>query len=53
MHQLPMQYDSVRSQSILETQGVLVDSDIGDDIDDALALILKSPEIDLLGITTF
>jgi len=54
MHQLPMQYDAVRSQSILEKQCVLVDSDIGDDIDDALALalILQSPEIDLLGITT-
>ncbi len=35
-------------------QLVLLDTDIGDDIDDAfaLALVLKSPEIQLLGITT-
>jgi inosine-uridine nucleoside N-ribohydrolase/HEAT repeat protein len=33
---------------------VLLDSDIGDDLDDALALalILQSPEIDLRGVTT-
>ena len=32
----------------------LLDTDIGDDIDDALALalILRSPEIDLIGVTT-
>lgn len=35
-------------------QLVLLDTDIGDDIDDAfaLALVLKTPEIQLLGITT-
>ena len=35
-------------------QMVILDTDIGDDIDDAfaLALVLRSPEIDLLGITT-
>jgi len=35
-------------------QLVLLDTDIGDDIDDAfaLALVLRSPELDLLGITT-
>jgi inosine-uridine nucleoside N-ribohydrolase len=35
-------------------QLVILDTDIGDDIDDAfaLALVLKSPEIHLLGITT-
>jgi inosine-uridine nucleoside N-ribohydrolase len=35
-------------------QLVILDTDIGDDIDDAfaLALVLKSPEIRLLGITT-
>jgi inosine-uridine nucleoside N-ribohydrolase len=35
-------------------QLVLLDTDIGDDIDDAfaLALVLKSPELKLLGITT-
>lgn len=33
---------------------VLLDTDIGDDIDDALALalVLRSPEIDLIGVTT-
>src|SRR6266550_6452337 len=33
---------------------VLLDTDIGDDIDDALALALalRSPEIELLGVTT-
>ncbi len=36
------------------TQLVLLDTDIGDDIDDAfaLALVLRSPELRLLGITT-
>lgn len=35
-------------------QKVIVDMDIGDDIDDAFALglLLQSPEIDILGITT-
>ncbi len=35
-------------------QKVIVDMDIGDDIDDAfaLALLLQSPEIDIVGITT-
>ncbi len=37
-----------------ELQLVILDTDIGDDIDDAfaLALALRSPELDLLGITT-
>ena len=37
-----------------EPQLVILDTDIGDDIDDAfaLALALKSPELNLLGITT-
>jgi purine nucleosidase len=54
MRQLPIQRDAERSQSISTKHGVLVDTDIGDDIDDAiaLALILQSPEIDLRGITT-
>lgn len=54
MHQLPFQHNAERSQSISEKHSVLVDTDIGDDIDDAiaLALILQSPEIDLQGITT-
>src|SRR5215469_11314487 len=35
-------------------QLVLLDTDIGDDIDDAfaLALVLRSPELHLLGVTT-
>jgi purine nucleosidase len=43
---------SERSQSL--KQMILIDTDIGDDIDDALALALalKSPEIELLGVTT-
>jgi inosine-uridine nucleoside N-ribohydrolase len=37
-----------------ERTKVIVDMDIGDDIDDsfALALLLQSPEIDIIGITT-
>jgi inosine-uridine nucleoside N-ribohydrolase len=44
---------SVR-QSAAEPQLVILDTDIGDDIDDAfaLALALRSPELRLLGITT-
>ena len=36
------------------TQPVIIDTDIGDDIDDAfaLALALKSPELKILGVTT-
>lgn len=54
MHQLPIQHGAERSQSISAKHSVLVDTDIGDDIDDAiaLALILQSPEIDLQGIST-
>ncbi|GAC1613680.1 MAG: nucleoside hydrolase [Ktedonobacteraceae bacterium] len=54
MRQLPFQHGPEGSQSILAKHSVLVDTDIGDDIDDALAiaLILRSPEIDLRGITT-
>lgn len=35
-------------------QSILIDTDIGDDVDDALALALalRSPEIELLGVTT-
>ncbi len=42
------------SQSNVSKHGVLIDTDIGDDIDDALALALalRSPEIELLGVTT-
>src|SRR5437763_13585442 len=36
------------------TQKVIIDTDIGDDIDDAfaVALALRSPELQILGITT-
>jgi inosine-uridine nucleoside N-ribohydrolase len=39
---------------VVDPEMVILDTDIGDDIDDAfaLALALRSPEIDLLGITT-
>ena len=42
------------SQSRAWHEPALLDTDIGDDIDDALALALalRSPEIDLLGVTT-
>jgi purine nucleosidase len=45
---------SARSQAPVKPQLVLLDTDIGDDIDDAfaLSLLLKSPEVRLLGITT-
>jgi purine nucleosidase len=40
--------------SVAQPQLAVLDTDIGDDIDDAfaLALVLRSPEIKLLGITT-
>jgi purine nucleosidase len=40
--------------SAAEPQLVIIDTDIGDDIDDAfaLALALKSPELKILGVTT-
>lgn len=42
------------SNSFYEKERVIIDTDIGDDIDDALAiaLALQSPELDILGITT-
>ena len=47
----------IAQQVSIEPQGaekVIIDSDIGDDIDDAfaLALALRSPELRLLGVTT-
>ncbi|HLX59089.1 MAG TPA: nucleoside hydrolase [Ktedonobacteraceae bacterium] len=46
--------DIQAGQSIRDKHLVLLDTDIGDDIDDALALALalRSPEIELQGITT-
>ena len=42
------------SQLNTRKYNILIDTDIGDDIDDALALSLAlcSPEIELLGVTT-
>lgn len=42
------------AQAQIAPQRVIVDTDIGDDIDDAfaLALVLASPEFDVVGITT-
>ena len=44
----------VKAQQAGEPQLVILDTDIGDDIDDAfaLALALRSPELKILGITT-
>ncbi|MFL5657135.1 MAG: nucleoside hydrolase [Ktedonobacteraceae bacterium] len=54
MRQLPIHHDFEANQSDSYKHLVLVDTDIGDDIDDALALalVLQSPEIELLGVTT-
>jgi inosine-uridine nucleoside N-ribohydrolase len=44
---------TVYAQSVSSRQKVIIDTDIGDDIDDAfaLALALSSPELEILGIT--
>ena len=54
MCQPPIHRDFEANQSGSYKHLVLVDTDIGDDIDDALALalVLQSPEIELLGVTT-
>lgn len=54
MRQLPIQPALVVSQSEKQSYDVLIDTDIGDDIDDALALAvaLRSPEITIRAITT-
>jgi purine nucleosidase len=54
MHQHAQYHDSETSQSNIPKHAVLIDTDIGDDIDDALALalVLSSPEIELLGVST-
>lgn len=43
-----------RGQAAAPAQPVIIDTDIGDDIDDAfaLALALRSPELKILGVTT-
>jgi purine nucleosidase len=54
MRQLPIQPALAVSQSEKQPFDVLIDTDIGDDIDDALALAiaLRSPEITVRAITT-
>ncbi len=54
MRQLPIQPALAVSQSEKPPFDVLIDTDIGDDIDDALALAvaLRSPEITIRAITT-
>ncbi|HLJ33165.1 MAG TPA: nucleoside hydrolase [Ktedonobacteraceae bacterium] len=54
MRQLPEQISKTASQSEKPPVDVLIDTDIGDDIDDALALsvALNSPEIAVHAITT-
>jgi purine nucleosidase len=54
MSQPPGRSQIEASQSNFHKHLVLIDTDIGDDIDDALALALalRSPEIELLGVTT-
>ena len=54
MRQAALSPASLTIQSAAEKYAVLLDTDIGDDIDDALALalILNSPEIALKGVTT-
>lgn len=51
---LPLGSRAVWGQTVSKPQLVVLDTDIGDDIDDAfaLALLLKSPDVKLLGITT-
>ena len=45
---------SAADKAVSSPQLVIIDTDIGDDIDDAfaLALALKSPELKVLGVTT-
>ena len=54
MSQIALISQKEASQFNSQKYKVLIDTDIGDDIDDALALALAlcSPEIDLLGVTT-
>ena len=54
MSQLASISQKEASQFNLKKYKAFIDTDIGDNIDDALALAvtLSSPEIDLLGVTT-
>jgi purine nucleosidase len=51
---IPAQQSEARSTNSTMPQLVIIDTDIGDDIDDAfaIALALQSPELKILGITT-
>lgn len=53
-HTAPSNRNAAAETASATAQLVLLDTDIGDDIDDAfaLALVLRSPELKLLGITT-
>ncbi len=50
----PRTFRAEAAAAALQPQLVILDTDIGDDIDDAFALglVLKSPELKLLGVTT-
>jgi purine nucleosidase len=52
--QITAQTPSVTAPSAASPEKVIFDTDIGDDIDDAfaLALLVRSPQVDILGITT-
>ncbi len=54
MSQVSIRSQMEASQSNLRRHVILIDTDIGDNIDDALALALalRSPEIDVRGVTT-
>lgn len=54
MLELPAQASSAAARGGATPQLVIIDTDIGDDIDDAfaLALALRSPELKVLGVTT-
>ncbi|HYK86699.1 MAG TPA: nucleoside hydrolase [Ktedonobacteraceae bacterium] len=54
MRQWPTELDGQADQSLAKKMSVLIDTDIGDDIDDAfaLALALQSPELEVRGVTT-
>jgi purine nucleosidase len=54
MSQVPLDQTTTADQLTLQKHSVLIDTDIGDDIDDALALalVLRSPELALCGVTT-
>src|ERR1700739_2902039 len=51
---IPAQQSEARSTNSTIPQLVIIDTDIGDDVDDAfaVALALQSPELKILGITT-